>query len=318
MSLKPALILQRDQLAPGIVEFLIHAPDSAQRLHPGEFLVLCADTSAQRCPAYVAGFDPATGQVRVVVQEVGASSHLVLVKQPGERFVSVAGPFGRAEQIARYGTVWLVGEGVGMALLLPIARALREGGNAVFALLGARTAPMILMRESFEQECKGLVICTEDGTLGSKGRISDVLALLLEEEGLPNAVYAAGPPKMLRAVCDLTRPRAILTRVFLNALLVDGSGLCGGCRIESGGATHLVCLDGPVFDGHALDFESCLYRASMYPDLECYHYNTRIRQDGNAYRCRVERVLAGIHWMGDSEANATSKPSVLIPPEQQN
>ncbi|MFH0793244.1 MAG: sulfide/dihydroorotate dehydrogenase-like FAD/NAD-binding protein, partial [bacterium] len=278
-------ILSREELAPKIVRFVVKAPDVARKRMPGQFVIVRTHEHGERIPLSIADADPDAGTITLVVQEVGVSSARINDKQAGEALLNVVGPLGKPTEISKLGRVVCIGGGVGIAPLYPITKALREAGNQVVTILGGRSEVFVLLRKEMEQVSDELILCTDDGSLGRKGFVTHMLAPLLDAPDKPDAVFAIGPAVMMRAVCDLTRKTGVRTVVSLNSLMVDGTGMCGGCRVSVGGQARFVCVDGPEFDGHEVDFAEMLQRMSMYREFERRAYERFLEQ---RHRCQLE------------------------------
>lgn len=261
-------ILSRKELSPGVVRFEVEAPIVARKRKPGQFAIVRAVEGGERIPLSITDADPERGVVVFVVREIGTSTEKINAKQAGDHFLNVVGPLGQATEIENFGTVVCVGGGVGIAPLYPIIKALKEAGNRTISILGGRDAQQVILREEVEAVSDELMICTDDGSLGEKGVVTKLLAPLLERKDPPGAVFTIGPAIMMKFVCELTRPYGIKTIVSLNSLMVDGTGMCGGCRVSYDDTSKFVCVDGPEFDGHKVDFDNMLNRLTMYRDFE--------------------------------------------------
>lgn len=281
-------IVQREELAPKIVRFVVQAPQVARSHRAGQFVIVRSHDGGERIPLSVADVDREAGTITLVIQEVGTSSARFNALQQGDAFLNVVGPLGSPTHIEKFGRVVCVGGGVGCAPLHPIAKALREAGNEIVTILGGRSAQFVIMREELEKISSEMLVCTEDGSLGSKGIVTQPLKEMLEGQGKVDAVITIGPPRMMKAVCDLTRPFGVKTIVSLNSLMVDGTGMCGGCRVAVNGEAKFVCVDGPEFDGHEVDFDNFLQRAAMYREFERRSYE-KMQSD---HECQLDRQVA--------------------------
>jgi len=259
-------VVRRVQLSPHVVELVVQAPRIAHRRAPGQFVIVRLAEGAERIPLTIADADPDAGTITLVIQAVGRSTTDLCALRAGDTITDVAGPLGRPTELLPSGHAVCVGGGVGTAVVLPIARALAASGVAVTSVVGARTADQLLLVPQLA-DLGELVVCTDDGSAGRTGVVSDVLADLCAAGGV-DAVYAVGPVPMMRACADVTRPYAIPTTVSLNSIMVDGTGMCGGCRVSVGGATAYACIDGPEFDGHLVDFDLLADRLTTYRDFE--------------------------------------------------
>jgi len=246
----------------------IHAPEIAERAKPGQFVVLMVSQEGERIPLTIVGTDREKGTVTIIFQEVGLTTRLLAKLETGESLYSFVGPLGHATEIKNYGTVVLVGGGVGIAEILPVARALKESGNKVISILGARTKGLLILEEELRLVSDELYIATDDGSSGKKGFTTDVLKEILSKGVAVNLVYAVGPIPMMRRVADITKDAQVKTIVSLNALMVDATGMCGCCRVTIGGETKFSCVDGPEFDAHAVDWPELIKRNQVYSEQE--------------------------------------------------
>jgi len=262
------LILRKESLAEGIRSFRIHCPSVARHCAPGQFVIVRGDERGERIPLTIADYSASEGWIVLVVQLVGAGTRRLDELGEGDRFLDVAGPLGRRSEIARFGTVVTVGGGVGIAPVFPIQRALKEAGNRVISIIGARKKELLFWEDRMRQTSDELFVATDDGSYGEKGFVTGILARLLEAGPRPDRVIAVGPVVMMRAVADVTRRAGVKTIVSLNSIMVDGTGMCGGCRVEVGGKTLFTCVDGPEFDAHQVNFDLLVSRLSTYAEDE--------------------------------------------------
>jgi ferredoxin--NADP+ reductase len=259
-------ILARSDLAPDIVRFRISAPRIASVRRPGQFVIVRRADGAERIPLTIAEGDARAGTIDLVVQAVGKSTRDLVELRAGEAIRDIAGPLGHPTDLVTKGTAICVGGGVGAAVLLSIARWLHDAGVRLTIVVGARSADRLIL----EDDLAGLgelVVCTDDGSRGRAGLVTSALESLLSEHPV-DAVYAAGPVPMMRAVAETTRPLAIPTTVSLNPIMVDGTGMCGGCRVTVGGQVRFACVDGPEFDAHQVDFDELRDRLTTYRAFE--------------------------------------------------
>jgi NAD(P)H-flavin reductase len=261
-------ILKKRTLAPSVVRFDLHHPDIARHCAAGQFVVVRKDEFAERIPLTIADFDPAAGTITLIIQEVGVSTRKLCATAEGEAFLDVLGPLGHPSEIQKYGTVVCIGGGVGTAPMYPITKALKNAGNRVLSIVGARSKDLILLESEMAAASDVLYVCTDDGSAGTRGFVSGKLEELLRTGEPVDRVWAIGPGVMMKAVADVTRPAGIPTIVSLNTLMVDGTGMCGGCRVTVGGSVKFVCVDGPEFDGHQVQFDEMLKRSRMYRERE--------------------------------------------------
>jgi ferredoxin--NADP+ reductase len=259
-------ILQTRDLAPTVRQFLIRAPLVARKRRAGNFVMLRIDPSGERIPLTIADGDAREGTITLIVQAVGKTTRQLCSMGAGQSVLDVVGPLGRPTPVENFGTVVCIGGGVGTAELLPIARALREAGNRLLSIVGGRTDELVILEEEMRSCSERLFVTTDDGSRGRKGLVTDQLRDLMGEPIA--AVYAIGPLPMMKAVSDLTRPFGIKTFVSLNTIMVDGTGMCGGCRLTVNGEMKFACVDGPEFDGHSVDFEELMMRNNTYLSME--------------------------------------------------
>jgi ferredoxin--NADP+ reductase len=263
---------------------VIEAPRVAAARRPGQFVIIHAEHCAERIPLTIGDADPAAGTITLFVQAVGASTMKIVSIPPGGYIRDVAGPLGRPTRLGDWERVACVGGGVGTAVLYPLVKALSERGTHVTTIIGGRSSQFIILAEELAAFSETLLISTEDGSQGSKGLVTSVLAdLIADPLKPPQAVFAIGPVPMMRAVVELTRPYGIETIVSLNPIMIDGTGMCGGCRVMVGGELKFACVDGPEFDGHLVDFASLSDRLTTYRDQE-----TALRHAATACKATTE------------------------------
>ena len=255
-------------LASTITRYVVEAPLVARKRQAGQFVIVRVAEGGERIPLTIVEGDPDAGTITLIVQAIGKTTRQMARLRAGDAIADVLGPLGNPTPIGPHGgVVACVGGGVGTAELLPIARALREAGNLVHAIVGARTRELVILEEEMAACACSLAVTTDDGSYGRPGLVTGPLQERIDDTGV-DAVYAIGPLPMMRAVAELTRPLGIPTVASLNALMVDGTGMCGGCRVTVGGQMKFACVDGPEFDAHAVDFDELLRRSRMYADLE--------------------------------------------------
>ena len=266
MAKKPKLneIVEKRDLAPSLTLFKLYVPDIAEKVKAGQFVVLRADDYAERIPLTVAAYDRKAGLVTVIFQAVGSSTQKMAKYEKGQTLLDVVGPLGKPSHVEKFGTVVCVGGGVGVAPVLPIAKALFETGNKVISIIGARTKEMLILEDEMKAVSTELYVTTDDGTYGHHGFVTDILKQLIEKGEKIDEVVGIGPVVMMKAVSDVTRPHNLKTIVSLNTIMVDGTGMCGCCRATIGGETKFVCVDGPEFDAHQVDFKELVDRQKMY------------------------------------------------------
>ncbi|MGD0090856.1 MAG: sulfide/dihydroorotate dehydrogenase-like FAD/NAD-binding protein [Planctomycetota bacterium] len=262
-------ILDKQLIGPKVYRLRIRAPEIARVRRAGQFVALRVTKEGERFPLTIVDSDPAEGSLTLIVQEVGLSTQNLCQKNAGEEISDVAGPLGHPTDIEKFGNCVCVGGGIGVAPMYPIAKALRQAGNKVTTIIGARTKDLIILEKEMRAVSDDVVLATDDGSLGMKGFVSDVLKHLVTGEGRHFDLAAAiGPVPMMRAVCNVTKELGIRTIVSLNPIMVDGTGMCGGCRVLIGGQTKFACVDGPEFDGHQVDFAALMSRLRMYDHLK--------------------------------------------------
>ncbi len=261
---RPNEILKKECLAPAITRFEVYTPLIARSVEAGQFVVVRADDYAERIPLTVADHDLEQESITLIVQVVGVSTRKMDKLNVGDVFLDVVGPLGRPTDIKKIGTVLCIGGGVGAAPVYPITKGFKNAGNRILSILGAKSKTMMILEKEMRAVSDELYITTDDGTEGRRGFVTDELRRMIEENTKIDLVVAIGPGIMMKAVSDVTRPLGIPTMVSLNSLMVDGTGMCGGCRIRVGDETKFVCVDGPEFDGHQVDFSELLKRSGMY------------------------------------------------------
>ncbi len=265
-------ILKRQEMADGTVVLNeISAPLIAKKAKPGQFVILKANETGERIPLTMAEADPKKGIITIIYQIVGKSTALFKSLQVGDKFQDVIGPLGKPTHLEKVGTVVCVGGGTGVAVMHPITRGLKEVGNNVIAIIGARTKDLLILEDKMTAASHKLHVCTDDGSYGHHGFVTDVLKEVLEKEDV-KLVVGIGPVPMMKFVCKVTEQFKVKTLVSLNAIMVDGTGMCGCCRVSVGGKTQFACVDGPEFDGHEVDFEELMQRLQAYKAEEAAAY----------------------------------------------
>ena len=257
-------ITYREQLNPTVIRMDVEAPAVAKKAKAGQFIILRVDAEGERIPLTVADTDPEKGTVTVIFQTVGATTDALARKQAGEFIEDFVGPLGRATEVEGLKKVCVVGGGVGCAIALPVVKALREAGCEVHAIVGFRNRDLIILENEFSRYAHKLTVMTDDGSNGNKGFVTQALAAKLAQGKQYDEVIAIGPLPMMRAVCDLTKPYEVKTIVSMNPIMIDGTGMCGGCRVTVGGVTKFACVDGPDFDGHEIDWAEAIARSKMF------------------------------------------------------
>jgi ferredoxin/flavodoxin---NADP+ reductase len=273
-------IIHAEFLAPGIKRFVIHAPRIARKQKPGQFVILRIYDQGERIPVTIESSDPQRGTINIVVQSIGKTTHLLSSLNTGDEILDVVGPLGKPSEIANYGTVVVVGGGVGTAMAYPTAAALKRAGNRVLSIVGARNRELVILESEMRAVSDALMITTDDGSYVEKGFVTDKLRQLVQNGTRIDLVVAVGPVVMMKAVAEMTRKENIRTIVSLNPIMIDGTGMCGGCRVLIDGKSEFACVDGPEFDAHRVNFEVLVQRNAMYREAE--------QQSMADYRCAVE------------------------------
>jgi NAD(P)H-flavin reductase len=244
-------------------------PLMARAARPGQFVIVMCDEHGERIPLTIADFDASRGTITLVIQAVGKTTRQMQAEcRIGTCFYGLAGPMGVPSRLNETNKVVCVGGGLGVAPVFPQARGFKEGGAAVIGVLGFRSEGLVFWKDRFETVCEELILCTDDGSAGIRGLVTDGVRLALERHPDVDQVLAIGPPVMMRACAEVTRPYGIRTLVSLNPIMVDGTGMCGGCRVKVGGQVRFACVDGPDFDGHQVDFDDLAMRLKRYAEEE--------------------------------------------------
>ncbi len=264
----PFKILKKQELVPTIHLMDISAPRIAKKAQPGQFVILRIDDKGERIPLTIADFDRDKGIITMIFQAVGKTTTALATLKAGDELLDFIGPLGNPAHIENFGTVILVGGGVGVAPIFPQARAFMEAGNKVISIIGARSANLLLWEDRMRETSNELHITTDDGTKGHHGFVTDIVKKILEGGTKVDRVVAIGPPVMMRAVAGVTRPFNVKTIVSLNSIMVDGTGMCGACRVLVGNETKFACVDGPEFDAHLVDFTLLMNRLAIYQPEE--------------------------------------------------
>lgn len=257
-------ILQKQTLSNVVKLMKVKAPLVARKARPGQFVIVRIDVTGERIPLTIADFDAEAGAITLIFQEVGKSTRQMGLLEVGDCFENVAGPLGRPTEIENYGTVIVVGGGVGIAPIFPITRALKQAGNKVIAIIGARNKSLLFWQERMAEYADELIVCTDDGSAGRKCLVTEPVKEILAGGASIAKVWAIGPAIMMKFVAETTRAAAIPTLVSLNTVMIDGTGMCGGCRVVLKDGPKFVCVDGPEFDGHLVDWDNLLARLSFY------------------------------------------------------
>ncbi len=263
-------IVDKERLNEEMTRIEVEAPLVAEKIKPGQFIVIRMHEKGERVPLTLYKKDKEKGTVQMIFQKVGKSTHELDTYEKGDELLDVVGPMGTAADIEHYGTVVCIGGGVGTPEVFPVAKALRNAGNEVIVISGFRTEDLVVCESELDENCADeLYITTDDGTYGREGFTSDVLEeLIADEEKELDLVHAVGPPIMMKVIADITEEHDIPTRVSLNSIMLDATGMCGSCRVEVGGEMRLACVDGPEFDAHEVNFEELMERITMFEDQE--------------------------------------------------
>lgn len=260
-------ILSKKELCPNQYEITIDAPFVVKNAKAGQFIIFRAEKNGERVPLTIADVDKSTGALTLVFMAVGYSTKKLASLEPGDELVDIVGPLGQPTHIKKYGTVVCLAGGYGAAPCYLIAKAFKEAGNKVYMVMGARTKDLIFWQDKMKDACSELFITTDDGSLGEKGFVTQVLERIINNEEV-NYAIAVGPMPMMKAVADLTRDKGIYTEASMNPIMVDGTGMCGACRVTVGGKTKFACVDGPDFNAHEIDFDEIINRTKIYKDQE--------------------------------------------------
>jgi ferredoxin--NADP+ reductase len=274
-------IIHKKKLADQVYTIQVESPLIANECKAGQFIILQIDNDfGERIPLTVSNSDPVAGTITLVFQTVGFTTRKLAELNEGDKIANLVGPLGQPSHIKKFGKVVCVGGGVGTAPLQPIAQAMKEAGNEVICILGARNKDLLILEEEMRERSNEIIICTDDGSYGRKGLVTEPLKELCESDNPPDLVVAIGPMIMMKFCCETTRPFKVPTIVSLNTIMIDGTGMCGGCRCTVGGETKFVCVDGPEFDGHLVDFENLQNRAKAY----------KPKEDADHHKCKMEEA----------------------------
>ncbi len=261
-------IVEKTDLSENVVRMVLEAPAIARKRKAGQFVVLIMDEKGERIPLTIVDSDPGQGTITIIFQVVGKTTAAMSAMKAGDAFRDVQGPLGNPTDIHRVGQVVCIGGGVGVGVVYPLAAALKQAGNRVISIIGARTKALLILEEEMKRASDRLIVATDDGSYGFHGFVSTVLQDLIDAGERIDEIFAIGPVPMMKVVADLTRPHGIRTIVSLNPIMVDATGMCGACRVSVGGKTKFTCVDGPEFDGHQVDFDLLASRLRMYREQE--------------------------------------------------
>ena len=258
-------IVKKEQLSDEVYRMQIETPLIANERKPGQFIILQVDEDfGERIPLTIADGDPDAGTITIIFQSVGRTTHLLAEMEVGDSIPDLLGPLGKPTHIEKVGHVVCVGGGIGVAPLHPIAQAMKQAGNKVTIIMGARNKKLLIMEDEMRKIADELIIITDDGSYGRKGLVTLPLKELCEQSPKPDLAVIIGPPIMMKFGAETTRPYEVPTVVSLNTIMIDGTGMCGGCRVTVGDETKFVCVDGPEFDGHLVDFDNMIKRLGAY------------------------------------------------------
>ena len=264
-------IVSKRQLAENVHEYEIYAPLVVKHCLAGQFIILRTDEDGERVPFTICDYSRENGTVRILVQEIGYTTLKLAKMQVGDTLADFVGPLGNPTDLSEFKSVCLVGGGIGTAVIYPQAKQLFKDGKAVDVIVGARNKSLLMYTDEFSRACDNLYLITDDGSNGNKGFVTDMLKQLVDGGKHYDCVFAVGPLPMMRAVCNLTKELGIKTIVSMNSLMVDGTGMCGCCRLTVGGEIKYACIHGPEFDGHSVDFEEAILRSRTYKEQEQAH-----------------------------------------------
>ncbi len=279
----PHRILGKCQLSEDVFAAEIQAPLIARARKPGQFVILSISSEySERIPLTIADADPQKGIISLIWQRVGKTTAELADLQQGDEIANISGPLGNPTHIENFGTVVCVGGGIGNAPLLPIAQALKKAGNKIVSIIGARTKNLLILEDQFARISDELIVTTDDGSYGRKALVAEPLKEVCQRQPKPDQVFVIGPAIMMKFCCEVTKQFNIPTQVSLNTIMVDGTGMCGGCRVEIDGKPKFVCVDGPEFDGHKVNFNLMIKRLNAYKDMERKAHEQYTKQ-----RCRI-------------------------------
>lgn len=276
-------IVSNSRLSENVFTAEVEAPLIAQARRPGQFVIVSVSSDyGERIPLTIADADPGRGTIRLIWQRVGKTTAELADLQVGDEIANIVGPLGKPTHIENFGTAVCVGGGIGNAPLLPIAKALKQAGNKIISILGARNKQLLILEDEFARISDELIITTDDGSYGRKAFVSEPLKEICQRTPKPGIAFVIGPAVMMKVCCEVTKQFNIPTQVSLNTIMVDGTGMCGGCRIEFDGHPKFVCVDGPEFDGHKVNFDLMIKRLNAYKDQEQQAY-----EQYKTHRCKI-------------------------------
>ncbi len=282
--IKPNTVVEKQQLNSVTKKITIYAPDIAAKAKAGQFVIFKVHKDSERIPLTLSSWNKEKGTISHIFQEVGYSTIELGALEAGQTIMNVAGPLGNASEIKNYGTAVVVCGGLGTAVAYPVAKALKEAGNDVISIMGARTKELFILEDEMKAVSDEVYFSSDDGTKGQKGFVSDILKSLIAKNYAINIVFAIGPPIMMSVISDITRPYSIKTIASLNPIMVDGMGMCGACRVSIGDKTQFACVDGPEFDAHKVNFKELMMRLKSYCAEE-KHITSTAQRPGGACQC---------------------------------
>lgn len=265
-------IARKEALRPTVTLYEIEAPLVANKAQPGQFIILRVDEDGERIPITIHDYDREKGTVTIIVQTVGATTEKLRHLEQGDFLQDFVGPLGRATETEGKKKVCVVGGGVGCAIAYPVLKKFHDGGTEVHAVIGFKNKDLVILEDEFREASSILKVCTDDGSYGQKGLVTDALKELLDAGNEYDEIFAIGPMIMMKFVCETTRPYGIPTTVSMSPIMIDGTGMCGGCRLSVGGEMKFACVDGPDFDGHKVDWNLAVRRNQMYQKFESHKY----------------------------------------------
>jgi NAD(P)H-flavin reductase len=277
-------IRSNEMLSQNVGKMVVDAPYTAKYRKAGQFIILRIDEFGERIPLTIADSDSAEGTISLYYQVVGKTTRQMSLLKKGDKIQDIAGPLGHPTEIKKYGTAVCVGGGIGIAPIYPISKAMKQAGNRVINIIGARTKDLLIMEEDLKKTGDETIVTTDDGSYGRKAFVTDALRDIVEREKV-DIVVAIGPVPMMKAVSEYTKTKSIKTLVSLNSIMIDGTGMCGGCRVSVDGKKKFTCVDGPEFDGHLVDFNELSTRLSTYRDEE------KSSSDKYDHKCRLEGAM---------------------------
>ncbi len=275
-------IVRKEALKPTVILYEIEAPMVAKKAQPGQFIILRVDENGERIPITIHDYDREKGTVTIIVQTIGATTEKLSHKAEGESIQDFVGPLGKPTETEGKKKVCVVGGGVGCAIAYPVLKKFHDCGAEVHAVVGFKNKDLVILEDKFKAVSSVLKVCTDDGSYGQQGMVTDALKELLDAGNVYDEIFAIGPAIMMKFVCKTTEPFGVKTIVSLNPIMVDGTGMCGGCRVTVGGEVKFACVDGPDFDGHKVDYDELMSRNSVYREREAEERKTHI--------CRIQKM----------------------------